>query len=52
MFDFTRGITEKYNVEQLNSDRFSIKDCPLYMTDPEIEKYKKSKIEFKLFVSG
>lgn len=52
MFNFARGIDESYQVAHLNSDRFSIKDCPLYMTDPEIEKYKNNEIEFKLFVSG
>jgi hypothetical protein len=52
MFDFTRDITNTYDTNHLNSERFKIDECPLYMTDPEIEKYKKSKIEFKLFVTN
>jgi hypothetical protein len=52
MFDFARGIDENYQVTHLNGDRFRIKDCPLYMTEPEIEKYKTSEIVFKLFISS
>ncbi len=52
MFDFARGIDEKYQVTHLNGERFRIKDCPLYMTAPEIEEYQSSEINFSLFVSG
>lgn len=52
MFDFIRGIDEEYQVTHLDGERFRIKDCPLYMTDPEIEKYKNSEIKFNLFVKS
>jgi hypothetical protein len=52
MFDFARDITDKYEIKNLNGKRFSISDCPLYMTDSEIEEYTKRKIEFKLFVTS
>jgi hypothetical protein len=52
MFDFSRSIDETYVVFSLDKSRFRIKDCPLYMTDPEMEEYSKKDIEFKLFVSG
>lgn len=52
MYDFARGVDDKYDVIHLDSDRFRIKDCPLYMTDPEIEDYQSREINLKLFVSS
>ncbi|MCK5818562.1 MAG: hypothetical protein KAH18_04770 [Psychromonas sp.] len=52
MFDFTRSITDVYDLTYLSSEKFAIKNCSFYMTEPEIDKYKKSEIEFNLFVSS
>lgn len=51
MFDFTRGLSEKYNVRHLSQDKFWISGCPLYMTDPQMLEIEKREIDLSLFVS-
>lgn len=50
MFDYTRNNVGSYNTKKLNKERFWIKDCPLYMTDIEMEGYADKEINLNLFV--
>ena len=50
MFDYTRNNVGSYNAKKLNKERFWIKDCPLYMTDIEMEEYANKEINFDLFI--
>jgi len=50
MFDYTRNNAGSYNTKKLNKKRFWVKDCPLYMTDIEMEEYANKEINFELFV--
>ena len=52
MFDFVRGFTKAYDTNNLSRDRFNIKDCTLYMTEPDISELEQREIELKLFVSS
>jgi hypothetical protein len=50
MLDFSRNSIESYNNEKLNKERFWIKNCPLYMTNPEMEEYANKEINLNLFI--
>jgi len=50
MFGYIRNNVSSYNIDKLDKNRFDIKDCPLYMTDIEMEEYANKEINFELFV--